>query len=137
MVSLLLIGTLTTSNLFAVAEGDYCVGGKCYSPLIERIKRLKELKKRQKIEDSTILKVDESYELDISMGIEQQKADGKSSVIVNTGFDADGDYTETFIYINILNDSKEEDVTPKFFCPDKKTLYCEKITPTSSNCKCV
>ena len=138
MVSLLLIGTLATTNLFAVAEGDYCVGGKCYSPLIQKLKRLKELRKIKEKKDKDILKIDDSYELDVSMEIEQQKADGKQFIIVNSGFDEHGEYTETFVYANILNEStKNNDSVPKFFCPDKKTLYCDEITPTVTNCRCV
>ncbi len=128
-ISLLLISTITISNLFAVEAGDYCIGGKCYS----------KLKPRKKIKiEKKILKVDDNYELDVSMEIEQQKADGKKSIIVDSGFDDQGEYFENSSYYNVPNELEDiKDTAPKYFCPDKKTLYCADITSTESDCKCV
>jgi hypothetical protein len=128
-ILLLLIGTLTTNNLFAVEAGDYCIGGKCYS---KRIKP-KDIKKRK-----DILKVDDSYELGVSMEIEQQIAEGRKAIIVSAGVNEDGEYDETYSYYNLPNELEEtQETVPKFFCPDKKTLYCDKTTPTESDCRCV
>ena len=128
VISLLLIGTLATTNLSAIEAGDYCIGGKCYSKLKPR-----ETKKRQEI-----LKIDDSYELEISMEIEKQKIDGKKPIIIDSGFDEYGKYTETFIYANISSRlTKDEEKAPKYFCPDKKTLYCDDIAPNHNDCRCV
>jgi hypothetical protein len=126
-ISLLLISTITTTNLFAVETGDYCIGGKCYSKL-----------KPRKIKKEKILKVDDNYELDVSMEIEKQKAEGKKPIIVDSGFDENGEYFENLSYYNVPNELEEiENTAPKFFCPDKKTLYCAKTTPTENDCRCV
>jgi len=125
-ISLLIISTITTTSLFAVETGDYCIGGKCYSKL-----------KPRKIKKEKILKVDDSYELDVSMEIEQQKADGKKPIIVDSGFDEDGEYFETSSYYNVPSElGVVKDTAPKYFCPDKKTLYCADKT-NESDCKCV
>ncbi|SFV65894.1 hypothetical protein MNB_SV-12-841 [hydrothermal vent metagenome] len=128
VISVLLIGTLVTSNIFAVEAGDYCIGGKCYSKLKPRnIKKKKD-----------ILKVDDEYKLDVTMEMEKQRIDGKKPIIVDSGFDEDGEYTELVSYYKIPNELSEvEESVPKFFCPDKKTLHCDNISPTESDCKCV
>jgi len=125
-ISPLIISTLATSNLFATQAGDYCINGQCYSKNIKP-------KKREKI-----LKVDDSYQLDVSMEIEKQIAEGRKPIIVSTEIDENGEYTEAYSYYNLPNELEEEkEATPKFFCPDKKTLYCDKTTPTESDCRCV
>ena len=128
-ISLLLIGTLATSNLVAVEAGDYCKDGKCYSKRIQP-------KRIQKKRD--ILQVDDNYDLDISMEIERQIAEGRKPIIVSAGFDENGEYDESYSYFTIPNELDEaKETAPKYFCPDKKTLYCADTTPTESDCKCV
>lgn len=127
-ISLLLIGALASTNLSAVEAGDYCIGGQCYSKL-----KPKKIKKEKEI-----LEVDDSYELDVSMEIEQQRADNKKAIIVDTGFDEHGEYYENSSYYTVPNQLGEvEETAPKYFCPDKKTLYCDNTTSAENNCRCV
>jgi hypothetical protein len=127
-ISLILISTLATSNLFAVEAGDFCIGGQCYSKIIKP----KKIKQKEEI-----LKVDDNYDLDVSMEIEQQIAEGAKPIIVSAGVDENGEYNEAYSYYNLPNELDEEkETTPKYFCPDKKTLYCADTT-TKNDCKCV
>ena len=128
-ISMLLIGTLATSNLLAMEAGAYCKDGKCYAKRIQP----KSIKKKE-----NILTVDISYELDVRMEIEKQLAEGRKPIIVNAGVDENGEYNESYSYFTIPNELNEaKEATPKYFCPDKKTLYCADSQPTEDDCKCV
>jgi len=126
--STVIIALSLTTNLFSQTSGVPCTGDNCRASIIQAPVKISPQKDE--------LKIDDSYRLEVAMEIEKSKADGKTRVVVESGYDSNGEYYETESYDNVIPNYPEIKLALKQDCKDQeKVLACiEQIK--KDECRC-